>query len=50
MIDTKLSRLVSKETRYTLLLSHRLDLFEKYSRDNVLIMANKTVAYIGRMD
>ena len=25
-------------------------LFEKYSRDNVLIMANKTVAYIGRMD
>ena len=26
------------------------NLFEKYSKDNVLIMANKTVAYIGRVD
>lgn len=26
------------------------DLFEKYSKDNVLTMANKTVAYIGKMD
>ena len=26
------------------------NLFEKYSKDNVLTMANKTVAYIGRVD
>ena len=26
------------------------NLFEKYSKDNVLTMANKTVAYIGRLD
>lgn len=26
------------------------DLFEKYSKDNVLTIANKTVAYIGRVD
>lgn len=25
------------------------NLFEKYSKDNVLTMANKTVAYIGKM-
>ena len=25
-------------------------LFEKYSKDNVFTMTNKTVAYIGRMD
>ena len=26
------------------------NLFENYSKDNVLTMANKTVAYIGRLD
>lgn len=35
MIDTKRSRLVSEETGYTLLLSHRPELFEIYVSDDV---------------
>lgn len=38
------------DEKYSEYLDALSKLFEKYSKDNVLTMANKTVAYIGRMN